>query len=152
MHSVTIETALPTAPPARALLKQSHELMNSLFPKEANHYFSVEALAAPHIRFLIAKRDAQCVGCAALANQGTYGEIKSMFVDAAARGHGVAEKLIGRLKNEGRAQNLASLKLETGIGLDAAHRLYERHGFTDCAAFGDYQPDARYSRYMELSL
>ncbi len=152
MDIVTIESALPTTAPARALLMQSHDLMNSLFPKEANHYLSIEALVAPHIQFFIASKDTQSVGCAALANHGTYGEVKSMFVDAAARGQGVAEKLIGHLKSEGRTQNLSSLKLETGIGLDAAHRLYERHGFTDCEAFGDYQPDAPYSRYMELSL
>ncbi len=38
-----------------------------------------------------------------------------------------------------RDEGLTALKLETGDELDAACRLYERHGFTRCRAFGDYE-------------
>ena len=152
MTQVTIETGTPTAPDARALLQASHDLMGSLFPQEANHFLSVEALEAPHIKFFLAKDGDASLGCAALANHTTYGEVKSMYVDETARNRGVADRLMQQLVQEANAQSLPCMKLEPGTGLDAAHRLYERHGFSDCDAFGDYQADAPYSRYMELTL
>jgi len=52
----TITAADPTTPQARALLQGSHDLMSSLFPQAANHYLSVEALAAPHVDFFVVRR------------------------------------------------------------------------------------------------
>lgn len=152
MNTLTIECGDPTTPDARALLQASHDLMGRLFPKEANHFLSVDALAASHITFYLAKDGGRSVGCSALANHTTYGEVKSMFVDETARNRGVADQLLARLVQDANAQGLPRLVLETGTKLAAAHRLYERHGFTDCDAFGDYEADAPYSRYMELSL
>lgn len=152
MVSVSIRADDPGTPDAQALLQASHDLMESLFPSEANHFLSLDALRAPHIRFFVAKTDGSAVGCAALANRGAYGEIKSMFVAPAARGIGVAAQLLEELVDDARRQNLPMLRLETGSGLDAAHRLYHRHGFVPCGAFGDYEPHAPYSIYMERAL
>lgn len=149
---VSIDRADPTLPEARVLLQASHDLMGSLFPAEANHFLSVEKLVAPHIVFLLARDEATALGCAAIANMGGYGEIKSMFVAEAARGRGVAKGLMLRLVDEARVQGLPRLMSETGTGLDAAHRLYARHGFVDCGAFGTYEADAPYSRYMERAV
>lgn len=156
MKSVTdfaITPADPTTPQARALLEASHALMGSLFPQEANHFLSVEKLKAPHIDFFVAQDAEHALGCVAIADFDSYGEIKSMFVTPAARGRGVAKSLLSHLKAVARAKGMTTLRLETGKpGLEAAHRLYERHGFKDCAAFGNYEANAPYSRYMELSL
>ena len=43
------------------------------------------------------------------------------------------------------------LKLETGSLLHAAHRMYERAGFTYCGPFGDYE-DGEFSVFMEKAL
>ena len=75
-----------------------------------------------------------------------------MYVDLAARGQGVAALLLERLFKAARSQGLSYLRLETGKGLDAAHRLYKRLGFVNRPAFGDYAPDAPYSLYMERAL
>ncbi len=152
MADLSVVQGDPTSPAARALLGASHALMQRMFPREANHFLSVEALAAPHITFFLANRAGRSLGCAALANKGEYGEVKSMYVDENARGLGAGAALLAQLQQTARAQGLPRLMLETGVGLDAAHRLYERHGFVDCPAFGDYAADAPYSRYMELSL
>lgn len=136
MTNLSIEPADPTTPQARSLLEASHAMMGALFPQEANHFLSVEKLKAPHINFFVAKEVDDVLGCAALADHGSYGEVKSMFV-----------------ASQARSKAMTTLCLETGQpGLEAAHRLYERHGFKDCAAFGDYEADAPYSRYMELKL
>ncbi len=152
MVALTIKKADPTQPDTRALLQASHDLMRTLFPSEANHFLSVEGLCQPDVSFFSAKDGESTLGCAALANRGDYGELKSIFVDPDARGRGIAEALLQQIKAEAVRQNLPVLRLETGTGLDAAHRLYERHGFRDCGAFGTYEANAPFSRYMELTL
>ncbi len=136
---------------AADLLTASHALMQSLFPSESNHYLPIEALTASNIRFLIARDNGPPLGCVALAIKDGYGELKSMFVDPKARGRGIAEALIVQLEAIARGEGLAILRLETGHLLDAAHRLYERHGFTRRGPFGDY-PDDPLSVFMEKPL
>lgn len=125
--------------------------MKSLDPAKANDFPPIE-LRALDIKFFVAEIDGTAVGCAALLERDGYGEIKSMFVDPEARGSGIAARLLACLIDLARAAGLPLLRLETGVGLDAAHRLYERHGFVDGAAFGNYAPNAPFSRYMERLL
>lgn len=136
---------------ARALLEASHAMMMALFNPDSNHFLSLDALAAPDIAFFVARRDGRVVGCGALARRQGYGEIKSMFVDPAARGAGVAAALMARLEAEAAAQGLDLLRLETGNLLEAAHALYARCGFTVRGPFGDY-PAHPQSVFMEKRL
>ena len=136
---------------ARALLEGSHAMMLELFTPESNHFLSLDALAAPDIRFFVARLDGKTVGCGALAIRDGYGEIKSMFVDPDARGKGVAAGLMGQLEAETIANGLAMLRLETGDLLHAAHALYGRHGFTLCGPFGSYT-EHPHSVFMEKLL
>ena len=138
----------PRDPAVTALLQASHALMQSLYPPEDNYYLSIDALCTPTIRFFVAEKNGKILGCAAIALKDGYGELKSMFVDPAARGSGVADALLHHLDQIARAENLPVLRLETGPGLDAAHKLYARHGFTPCDRFGDY-PEAANSIFME---
>jgi len=146
-----ITAADPKEPGATALLNASHALMQSLFPPEDNFFLDIEALCAPDIRFFTAMEGARCLGTGALALREGYGEVKSMFVDEAARGRGVADAILRRIEAEARREGLGLLRLETGMGLDAAHRLYARHGFAPCGPFGGY-PDAASSVFMEKAL
>lgn len=149
--SVIIEKGDPRDPAAAALLRQSHALMESLFPAEDNFFLDIEQLCVPSISFFTAKRGGETLGTAALADKGSYGEVKSMFVSEAARGLGVGAKLLDALEAEAQAKGLSAMMLETGNVLHAAHRLYERAGFTYCGPFGDY-PDAKSSLFMEKRL
>lgn len=121
--------------------------MESLFPSESNHYLSLDELAAPQIRFLIARSDEGVVGCGALAIKEGYGEVKSMFTAEAARGQGVADAVLSALETCARDAGLPVIRLETGDSLHAAHRLYLRHGFVQTGPFGDY-PDDPLSRFF----
>jgi putative acetyltransferase len=58
---------------------------------------------------------------------------------------------MARLEAEARGLGLGALKLETGDDLYPAHRLYRRHGFTDCGPFGDYA-EGPHSVFMEKRL
>lgn len=149
--SVTVVPGDPRDPDATALLKASHALMESLFPSESNHYLGVDALLAPEIRFYVALDGDRIVGTGALAVKDGYGELKSMFVDPDARGKGVGEAIVTQLIVRAKLERLPTLKLETGSLLHAAHRMYERAGFTRCGPFGDYE-DGEYSVFMEKAL
>lgn len=146
-----VEPADPLAPGPRALLGESHTLMQALFPTEDNYQLDLEALRAPDIRFFAARRGDRTLGTGALALRADYGEVKAMFTAADARGMGVAAALLRRIEDEARALDLPRLRLETGEALDAAIRLYARHGFRRCGIFGDYRPNAT-SVFMEKHL
>jgi len=125
--------------------------MESLFPPEDNHYLSVDALRVPEIRFFVAEDGEDVLGTIALARKDGYGEVKSMFVDPAARGRGVARALLRHVEGVAREMGVPVLRLETGNLLEAAIALYTAQGFRPCGAFGDYAVN-RTSVFMEKPL
>lgn len=147
MADITVTRGDPRDPEAKSLLDQSHALMQELFDPEDNHYLDVDTLCLPDIHFFVARTFGKILGCAALANRGEYGEIKSMFVDPDARGTGLADTLMQALIQDAKDQDLKEMKLESGYLLKAAHRLYTRHGFVECGPFGDYE-DSDASLFM----
>lgn len=149
--TLIVEQGDPRNPQATALLQASHSLMASLFPAEDNHYLSINALCEPNIHFYIVRDGRDIIGCAALADKKAYGELKSMFITESARGKGAADALMRQLEDQARILQLALMKLETGNLLHAAHKLYERHGFRLCGAFGDYSENNT-SIFMEKRL
>ena len=151
MAHLLIRPGDPREPGALALLHASHALMESLFPPEDNHYLSVDALLVPEIAFFVAEDGDSILGTIALARKDGYGEVKSMFVDPAARGRGVARALLTHLEGVARQMGLPLLRLETGNLLEAAMALYSAQGFRPCGAFGDYVVNGT-SVFMEKPL
>jgi putative acetyltransferase len=147
--NVTVATGDPEQ--AEHLLRASHALMQSLFPAESNHFLPLNALRAPNIHFLIARHNDAVKGCAACKDYPGYSEVKSMFVDPSARGLGIGEALLSRLISDAKTRGVSQLRLETGNSLHAAHRLYNRSGFTDRGPFGDYRDDPL-SLFMECAI
>jgi putative acetyltransferase len=148
---IIVEKTDPHHSQATALLKQSHALMESLFPPEDNFYLDIDDLTGPTMHFFTARIGDDICGTGALAVKDGYGEIKSMFVAEPARGKGVADAILRQIEDQATELGLPILKLETGTLLHAAHRLYRRHGFTDCAVFGDYG-SGNSSMFMEKRL
>lgn len=148
---IEVAPASPRDPGAQALLEASHALMQRLFAPEDNHFLSLDELEGDDIRFFAATEDGTTLGTGALAIREGYGEVKSMFTAEAARGRGVAALILAVLEREARALGLPILRLETGQGLDKAHRLYARAGFVPRGPFGDY-PEAASSIFMEKVL
>lgn len=125
--------------------------MGRLFPSGACHFLSIDALCVPEVYFVIARRGDAVLGCGAIAQRAEYSELKSIYVDERSRGQGIADAIVRALEDRARETDVALLRLETGTGLDAAHRLYARHGFEICGPFGDYQ-DSEFSIFMEKNL
>jgi putative acetyltransferase len=73
-----------------------------------------------------------------------------MFTKPEVRGQRVGSALLRQVEQRARDRGLSRLVLETGEapGFEAAWRIYERSGFTQCGAVLDY-PDSGYSRFYE---
>ncbi|HEY9550121.1 MAG TPA: GNAT family N-acetyltransferase, partial [Kiloniellaceae bacterium] len=92
--------------------------------------------------------------CGALkALSDTHGEIKSMHTAQAARGRGVARRMLAHIVAEARRRGYRRLSLETGSmeAFAPARALYAGFGFEPCPPFADYRPDP-FSVYMSLAL
>jgi putative acetyltransferase len=118
------------------------------------HALDLSALKAPEVTFWSAWEGETLAGVAALKRLGAdHGEVKSMHTAEAMRRRGVATALLRHVIAAARARAMARVSLETGSWpfFAPARALYARHGFVECAPFGDYRPD-RNSVFMTLAV
>ncbi|WP_292071440.1 GNAT family N-acetyltransferase [Brevundimonas sp. UBA7534] len=80
-------------------------------------------------RIFIAERDGQAVGCCALMPIEGGFEVSKMTVTPAARGLGLARRLLHACEAAAREAGAARLYLETNSALRPAIALYESFGF-----------------------
>jgi len=76
----------------------------------------------------------------------------SLWVDPAARGHGVATMLITAVARWAAREGARSLTLSVMPNNDAARLTYERNGFTASPELGDVLPDGRREIIMVRTL
>lgn len=101
---------------------------------------------APPRGCMLVAQDAsgQCVGCIAMRPLPELGddvcEMKRLYVRPSARGSGAGRLLCEALLGRARGAGYRVMKLDTAPQLASAIRLYERLGFTACAAYND-DPD-----------
>ena len=156
---VAIRPERPDRPAAMALLAELDRYLAGLYPPEANHILSVQALLAPGIRFLGAWQGERLVGCGAVRRMDAenetgdraYGEVKRMYVHPDARGQRVGQRLLSALEDGLRADGITQALLETGELQTQALRAYERAGYARRGPFGGY-PDNGLSVFMGKSL
>jgi len=141
-------------PAVLALLEEHLADMHATSPPESVHALDLSGLTAPGVTFWTARLDGLPLGCVALKELSpASGELKSMRTAAAARGRGVGTALLTVVLDEARRRGYREVSLETGTEafFAPAHRLYRRHGFTECGPFGDYVLDP-HSTFMTLTL
>jgi putative acetyltransferase len=143
----------PDQPETVALLAELDSYLTKLYPPESTYLLDVASLRAPDIRFFVARNDGAAVGCGALrVEEDGYGEIKRMFVAPAARGLGIAKRLLVAIEAEGRRLGLRTLRLETGIYQTDALGLYAAVGYREIRPFGEYAADGPHSRFLAKPL
>jgi putative acetyltransferase len=151
-----VETAIEPTAEVRALVGELDRELASEYSAEQRHGLTLDAIFQPHIAFFIARLDGVAVGCGGVAFFDTFGEVKRMYVREHARGGGIAQAILLKIETATRERGLDVLCLETGVRQTAAIRLYERAGFHECAAFGEYAkmtPEAiEVSRFYEKRL
>ncbi len=98
----------------------------------------VEGRAA-HTDLLVAEAGGRVVGSVALAARGgPYAELagpeeavfRMLVVDPASRGQGAAQALVGACLDRARAAGCSRMVISTQPEMAAAHRLYQRLGFS----------------------
>ena len=134
------------------LVEELDAYLGALYPAESNHLLDVESLAQPDIRFLVARREGEALGCIALrVDPAGWGEVKRLYVSPRARGLGLGRRLLGALEAQAQRERLSLLRLETGIHQPEALGLFRAAGFREVPAFGAYAPDPL-SVFMEKAL
>jgi N-acetylglutamate synthase-like GNAT family acetyltransferase len=86
--------------------------------------------------FWVAKAGGQVIGTIGLKDIGAgQGALRKMFVAAEYRGRefGIATRLLQRLIGDARDRGVKDIFLGTTDKFLAAHRFYEKHGFTEVA-------------------
>jgi putative acetyltransferase len=153
MSVVVIALEDPRAPDVTALVRELDRMFEALYPAESNHLLDVATLAGPDMRFFVARRSGEALGCGALwLKEGDYGEVKRVFVKTEARGLKIGRLILARLEEEARRAKLPLMRLETGIHQPEALGLFAAMGFNRCGAFGDYPVDDPNSVFMEKRL
>ena len=88
--------------------------------------------------FLLARADGLPVGCVGLKGQGgSTAEIKRLWVSPAARGLGLARRLMAAVEAVARDLGIATLRLDTNSALPEAVALYRRSGWREIPRFND---------------
>lgn len=152
--TLIIKEDTPDGPETLELLERHLTLMHEVSPPESIHALEVDELRAPEVTFWTGWCEGMLLGCGALKEiDAKHGEIKSMHTATAARGQGVGAAMLKHILSEARRRHYRRLSLETGSqeAFRPARALYERHGFTYCAPFADYDEDPA-SVFMTLEL
>lgn len=151
VEGVVIGAETPLQAEIEQLVAASDAFSASLYPAEGRHPVDVARLAAPDMRFLVARRDGIAIGCVALLVAAPAGEIKRMFVASKARGLKLGAALLAAVETEARHARLSLLRLETGPRSTAALALYTAGGYQPCGPFPPYGPSP-HSIFMEKRL
>jgi len=134
------------------LLAALDAYLESLYPPESNHILDVDTLCAPNVRFFVARRRGEAVGCGALRSDSAgYGEVKRMFVRPEARGRKLGRAILMRIEGQASREGLKWVRLETGIHQVEALALYRRVGYAERGPFGEYASDPL-SHFMEKKI
>jgi len=132
----------PDSPDAASLIAELDAHLESLYPQESRHGYSVAKLLAQGVVFFVVRDGGTAVGCGGIQVVGTeYGELKRMYVRPQFRGRGFGRLMLNHLMDYARSRQLAWVRLETGIHQKAAIALYEGMGFTRIPPFADYTDD-----------
>jgi putative acetyltransferase len=107
--------------------------------------------SSPAGRLYVAYDGALAVACVAMRPQGDGAcEMKRLFVTPAARGHGLARRLVDRIVEDARGLGYTCMRLDTLPSMAEAQALYVAMGFRDIAPYTDNPVQG--ARFMELTL
>jgi GNAT superfamily N-acetyltransferase len=130
---IEVRTEPPDAPAARALYDAYLALVRERLPGfvPTDEIFpDAEAFEGPGRAWLVLYEDGEPVGCGGLRPLAPgVGEIKRMFVRAAARRRGHGRRLLAELEAAARAAGYRKLRLYTTEVLAEARTLYEASGY-----------------------
>ena len=140
--TIAIEEADPESEPARACLAAYYAELATRFAGGFDVALSCDpeasAMVRPRGAFLLAVADGLPAGCVGLkGNGGLVAEIKRLWIDPAARGLGLAKRLMQAAETAARDLGIRTLRLDTNSALPEALALYRRSGWVEIDRFND---------------
>ncbi len=152
LAAVDVVAVDPESPDARACLAGYVAELRQRFPEG----FEEADLVRPReVRgeagaFLVAYEDGVAVGCGAVrVLEPGLGEIRNVWVAAAARGLGLGRTLMARLEGEAARRGLKAVRLGTHPALSEALQMYATSGYTEIP---QYAPEAHAQYFFEKRL
>jgi len=152
---IVIEQADPRSEPARTCLQAYYDELARRFA----HGFDVKLsrdpdahdMIRPRGAFLLAWSDGLPVGCVGLKGaRAQPAEVKRLWVSPAARGLGLARRLMSAVEDAARALSITVLRLDTNSALPEAIELYRKTGWVEIPRFNDDPyPDAFFEKRLD---
>jgi GNAT superfamily N-acetyltransferase len=129
---------------AGALLDRYYRELAARFPAGAGE-FELARIAAPTAEFapprgafLLARLHGRAVGCGAVRTlDADVAEIKRMWIDPDARGHGIGRSLLTALESAAAELGCRTVRLDTAAHLTEARALYQSAGYVEISAYND---------------
>ena len=142
---LTFRDSAVTEESARQLLTMYFEERALGFPAGPFAYLRSfprdEQFRDPDGVFLVVERDGADVGCGGIrrieSDRGARFEVKHLWLDHNARGHGFGRTLLEQLERRARGFGATELVLDTNASLAAASALYRSSGFVSVPAYND---------------
>ncbi|GAA2545019.1 GNAT family N-acetyltransferase [Winogradskya consettensis] len=106
--------------------------------------------APPNGSFWVAAASGRLVGCAGWRSHEDDAELKRMFTITAARGQGIARRVLTAIEESARAQGRKRVILETGDKQPEAIALYEKCGYVRIEDFGFYKGEEGVLSYAKV--
>ncbi|MBF6023111.1 GNAT family N-acetyltransferase [Lysobacter niastensis] len=134
----------PDAPAARALIGGLNAHLSALYGMQRDLERGVAALKQAGVCFLGAFVAGQPVACGAVRmrdDDGTYGEIKSVFVVPEHRGQGHSRAIMHALEAHLIERRIDLARLMTGTAQPEAIALYTRLGYALRSPYGVHTAD-----------
>ena len=100
---------------------------------------AAEEFVPPRGAFFVALDGHDMIGCAGWRAHGEDAELERMYTASAARGRGVARRLLAAIEESARANGHKRVILETGDRQPEAIALYESAGYQRIEDFGFYK-------------
>jgi DNA-binding MarR family transcriptional regulator/predicted GNAT family acetyltransferase len=98
----------------------------------------ISEMTPPAGVFFLARLEGESVGCGGLKRvDPTTGEIKRVWTAPAARGLGVARRIVRKLEAAAREMGLKAVRLDSNRALTEAHALYRKEGYREVERFND---------------
>ncbi|WP_058041222.1 GNAT family N-acetyltransferase [Streptomyces roseifaciens] len=142
-----------THPAARVLLERLHAEQMELYGF-ADHYTDTpaEEFDPPHGTFVIAYLNGHAVACGGCRRYDAHtAEIKRMYVEPAARGHGIGRAVLHRLEQHALTAGATAMLLETGRSNRNALALYTAAGYSPIPPYAPGRnPDVNRALRKEL--
>ncbi|WP_292021675.1 bifunctional helix-turn-helix transcriptional regulator/GNAT family N-acetyltransferase [Maritimibacter sp. UBA3975] len=141
-HAVTFEEVDPRAPEAVTCLNAYFAELARRFRTGFEVHLSKDPEAVDMLRpkgaFFVIMSDGLPIGCGGVkGHDGTWGEVKRVWIDPSARGLRLAARLMEQIERTARDLGMTTLRLDTNSQLPEAVAMYRRLGWREIDRFND---------------